>query len=155
MRIFFNQAIIFVHTPFICTKQSLLKSLLCAFYNTKYFKLSTKNNNKDEALFKQFSFHFFSFILNFIKNITGEKPAAMQHPDKTTAATSSSSTLSSVHYILLPTIPTTLVTATSNNNNTNRNNTSIASFQFFIFNIMTGLLAVRNVLFKKLFYLYC
>lgn len=100
--------------------------------------------------------HFLSISPFIKKKFTGEKPAAMQHPDKTTAATSSSSTLSTVHYILLPTISSTsLTTAKSNNNNTNRNNTSTATFQFFIFNSMTGILVVRNVLFKKLFYLYC
>uniref|UniRef100_A0A336LUT6 CSON004926 protein n=1 Tax=Culicoides sonorensis TaxID=179676 RepID=A0A336LUT6_CULSO len=45
----------------------------------------------------------------YVHVLKGEKPAAMQHPDKTTsAATSSSSTLSAIHYILLPTISTAI-----------------------------------------------
>uniref|UniRef100_A0A336M5P2 CSON012499 protein n=1 Tax=Culicoides sonorensis TaxID=179676 RepID=A0A336M5P2_CULSO len=93
----------------------------------------------------------------YVHVLKGEKPAAMQHPDKTTsAATSSSSTLSAIHYILLPTISTAIYSNNNINNNTNRNNsTNMITFQFFIFNIMTGLLAVQNVLFKKFFYLYC
>lgn len=139
---------------FLC-QHFLIEKLYKENYLSHLCQKKRFSNSFYSFCFIYFVSTFFFFCTSFQQNFKGEKPAAMQHPDKTTAATSSSSTLSAVHYILLPTIPATVITTNYNNNNTNRNNTSIATFQFFIFNIMTVLLAVRNVLFKKIFYLYC